>query len=313
MKTTIKQTTLACALLLAAGLSHADSKQDDTIATESRTVAPFTAINIMGPFRVIVTPQGGNTVQLSGLKRQFAEIETSVNGDTLTVRQPRQKKGWTINFGWGKDSKPPMTIRISAAGLKSLRNGGSGDVELQQFQGQALSITSDGSGDLNASGAVRDLSVTASGSGDLNLRGLKTANLQLWMNGSGDVDTGAVTQDLNLRVNGSGDLDAGDVHGGRITASLHGSGSVRLQGTAQEIVAQLHSSGDLDACSLAVEAATAQLHGSGEACLSGSDQKARRRSAQLGRPDGTRPAGANRARHPQRIGRDGIIGQHRQC
>src|SRR4051812_13792200 len=112
MKQTIKHTALASTLLLAAVAARyspaADrqdkqDKQDDTIGTESRTVAPFTSINISGPFRVIVTAQGGNSVELSGLRRKFADIETSVAGDTLTVRQPRQKNnGWSFNFSWGK-------------------------------------------------------------------------------------------------------------------------------------------------------------------------------------------------------------------
>ena len=181
MKQTIKPAALASTLLLAASLAGAADKADNTYGSETRTVAPFSNLNIIGPFRVIVTAQPGNTVELSGLRRQFAEIETSVNGDTLTLRQPRkQNAGWTFNLSWGREAKP-MTIRVSAAGLKSLRNAGSGDVELQQFNGKQLTLVSDGPGDIQANGKVGDLSVTANGSGDIDLRALSAVNLYLQM------------------------------------------------------------------------------------------------------------------------------------
>jgi hypothetical protein len=271
MKQTLQYAALASTLLLAAAAAGAgDNKQNESHGTETRTVAAFSSINLMGPFDVIVTSDAGNTIELSGPRQRLTDIETSVSNDTLTVRQPRkQQKGWIFNFGWGKDRQQPLTVRISAANLKSLRNAGSGDVDLQRFQGKQLTLIADGPGDLRASGKVSELSVTASGSGDLDLRALQTGGLNLQMNGPGDVDIGSVTQDLNLVVNGSGDLDIGDIHAGRVSASLHGPGSVALRGSAKEVRAEVSGSGDLDACSLSTEAASAVLRGPGEACLAG--------------------------------------------
>jgi len=273
---TLHHAALASTLLLAAitAPALAADKQDNSYGTETRTVTSFSNLNLMGPFRVIVTPDAGNTIELSGLRRQFADIETSVNGDTLTVRQPRnERNGWHFNFSFGKDSQREMTIRISAANLKSLRNAGSGDVDLQRFRNTQLALISDGSGDIQASGSVGGLSVTVNGSGDLDLRALQTVNLNVQMNGSGDVEASGVTQDLNLVVKGSGDLGIGDIHASRISAALHGSGDVALRGSAKEIRAEVHGSGDLSACSLSTEAASAVLRGSGEACLNGHIKK----------------------------------------
>ncbi|HWW70802.1 MAG TPA: DUF2807 domain-containing protein, partial [Duganella sp.] len=270
MNRTIKHRALACTLLAAAiagGFAQADNKQDDNkqdaaIGTETRTVAPFTGVNLIGPFRVIVTSQGGNGIELTGPRKKLAEIETSVSGDTLTVRQPRKKSsGWVFNFSWNSDHKSQVTVRINAATLKSLRNGGSGDVDLQQFQGQTLSLTSDGAGDIHANGTVTDLTVTSSGSGDLDLRTLKAGNLNLVSNGPGDIQAAGVTQDLNISVNGPGDLDIGDISAGKVNTAMHGPGSVTLRGSAREIRAEVAGPGDLDACSLSAEAASAMLHG----------------------------------------------------
>ncbi len=95
---TLHHAALASTLLFAAAITApalAADKQDNSYGTETRTVAAFSSLNLIGPFRVIVTPDAGNTIELSGLRRQFADIETSVNGDTLTVRQPRKEASAT--------------------------------------------------------------------------------------------------------------------------------------------------------------------------------------------------------------------------
>jgi hypothetical protein len=278
LSTTRLSAAIAASLLLASLPAYADNKTDSkadlTIGTETRNVAAFSNIAVDGPLHVIITSQGSTGIELSGQRRQFAEIETSVSGDTLTVRQQRHKsKGWSFNFSWNKESKPPVTVRISAATLKSLRNSGSGDVELQNVQTQQLTVNSDGSGDIYASGNVRDLTVTASGSGDLRLRALKAGSLNLLMNGAGDVSAAGMTQEVNLTMNGSGDLQLDDLHTSRISAVLHGSGSAVLRGSSADLRAELSGSGDLDACTLNTEAASAILRGPGEACIAGSIKK----------------------------------------
>ena len=99
MKQTLHHAALASTLLLATVAVHAADQTKD-YGSETRNVAAFTSINLIGPFDVIVTPDAGNTIELSGPRQRFADIETTVSDGTLTVRQPsKQKKGWIINFG----------------------------------------------------------------------------------------------------------------------------------------------------------------------------------------------------------------------
>ena len=269
IKQTIRHTTLAAALLftaLAAGHAHADSKADSSFTTERRTVAPFSSIHLGIPYQVIITADTGNTIELSGPRDKLADIETSVSGDTLTVRRPA-RSGWSFNFSSGKDGKPPLTVRISAANLKLLRNGGSGDVELQQFHGGALTLISSGSGDVQASGDTGALTVTSSGSGDLDLRRLKAASLDIIASGSGDVNASGVTNDLNVAVSGSGDIDITGIRAGQINASVRGSGDITLDGSARDLHAELSGSGELDAHRLTTGRADVKVSGSGEATV----------------------------------------------
>jgi hypothetical protein len=116
MKQTIKHAALATTLLLAVAVAGhaADNKQDESYGTETRTVAAFSNINLIGPFHVIVTAQGANAIELSGPRRQLAEIETS-GQRRHPDRAPaaaRTKAGAQLQLG---QERRPLTVRISAA------------------------------------------------------------------------------------------------------------------------------------------------------------------------------------------------------
>ena len=102
MKRSLQTTALAAALALTPlAALHAAESTDQSATTETRTLAPFSAINLAGAFDVVITGAGAPAVELSGPRKALAEIETSVSGDTLTVRQPK-RKGWTINLSFGR-------------------------------------------------------------------------------------------------------------------------------------------------------------------------------------------------------------------
>ncbi|MBA5689456.1 GIN domain-containing protein [Rugamonas apoptosis] len=271
MNALIYRSTLAAALTLAnASLPAAASQPDNTVGTETRALTPFSAIAVEGPWHVVVTAQGERPLELSGPRKEMANVETVVTGDTLIVR-PLQRKGWHFSFSWSKPA--PLTVHITAPHLLSLKASGSGDVELEQFHGQQLALSTSGSGDLRASGDARELTVRTGGSGNVNLRAMMAGKLNLRMSGSGDVSAGGVEQDLNAELNGSGDLDLNDVRGGRVNAALHGSGTMHVRGGSRELRAELFGSGDLEACELQAQAVTAVLRGSGDACVAGATRQ----------------------------------------
>jgi hypothetical protein len=96
------KTTLAVSIVaLGVGfgpVTHADSKDDKTPATETRTIGAFSAIELAGPFTVTVTDNGQSALTLRGTRRQLDNIETKVENGTLVVRSLK-KQGFTINFG----------------------------------------------------------------------------------------------------------------------------------------------------------------------------------------------------------------------
>lgn len=266
-KITTFAAALACGLVATrAGMAQPQPQAGGAV-TETRPVGAFSAVELSGPWHVVIDVQGKPGLSLTGRRDELDEIVTEMRGDTLLVHS-RNHVGFNLHFNVGRHHDEP-TVHITAAQLKSLRMNGSGDVELNRVQGDVLTIADSGSGDLAASGAVRQLSVSNGGSGDLDLRDLAAADVKLDMNGSGDVHLAGLTNSLSAEVNGSGDLSADGLRVSRVETRLRGSGDVHLAGSSRELRLESSGSGDFDGCNLAVESANSVQHGAGDACIGG--------------------------------------------
>ena len=270
MKTAFKLTVLAAALAAGAiatvPVSVAQPQDAGTAsATEQRPVAAFSAIELAGPYHVVIDAQARPSLALSGPRKQLAEVETVVRGDTLVVR-PVQRNGFFFSFGKHQET---VTIRIAATALKRLTVAGSGDVEIARIDGERFALAANGPGDIHARGAVRQLSVTSSGSGDLDLHDLKAADVDVALNGPGDVRLSDVAGTLAVQQGGSGDLEADGLRTTRVTARMHGPGNVTLSGSAGDLNVETSGSGDFDGGGLKMVRATVRGHGPGGVTLAG--------------------------------------------
>jgi hypothetical protein len=249
------------ALLALPAPAAADSRP--AIATQARPLAPFSAVELSGPFDVLVDVGAPRGVRITGPAADLANVETVVERDTLVVRS-RQRNGWHFSFGKRRDS---ITLIVGAPGIKSLQNAGSGDVELSHFQGDTLLLTASGSGDVRANGVVRDLTLRLQGSGDVDVRRLRPAILRARLDGSGDVRAAGVTRELAVELSGSGEVEATDLRTEAVTATVHGSGSVTLAGSTARLRADLSGSGDVDGKALRVARAVLRSGGPGDIAL----------------------------------------------
>jgi hypothetical protein len=275
MKTALKLTVLAAALAAGAIASMPASfaqpqEAAGGVATEQRAVTAFSAIELAGPYHVVIDAQAKPSLELSGERKQLAEIETVVRDDTLVVR-PVQRNGFFFNFGKRHET---VTVRIGAAALKRLTVAGSGDVEIDRVNGERFTLAGTGPGDVHARGAVRQLTVTAGGSGDLDLQHLKAADVDVTMTGPGDVQLADVGGNLSVQSGGSGDLEADGLRVNKITARLRGPGNVKLSGSARELDLETSGSGDFEGCDLRIDGAARSVQrGPGNACVAGAIRK----------------------------------------
>jgi hypothetical protein len=283
MKTAPKRTAIAAAVALFALCatigSHVSFAQPQAqaqaagIVTEQRQVGAFSAIELSGPYHVVIDAQARQAVQVSGERKRLDDMEVVVRGDTLIVR-PVSKI--SFSFGFQKHSEIP-TVTIGAAGLKSLHMSGSGDVELDQAGGERFTLVNSGPGDLRASGAVRQLVVESSGSGDLDLRRMKLGGADVKLHGPGDVHLAGVGNEqaaqLSVEMSGSGDLTADGLRAAKVSAKMRGPGDLKLSGSSRELNLESSGSGEFEGCDLAVEGVHSVQRGPGNACIAGNIRK----------------------------------------
>ena len=248
----------ALALALATGLAAAGSQAASV--TEQRALAPFHAIDVSGPYDIVIRAQGKHALELRGDSKQLAEIDTRVSGDTLIVR-PASRNGFSFNFGRRTE---PVRITITAAMLNSLKMSGSGDVTLEQVNSDKLQLSASGPGDLHGDGSVRDLVLDSSGSGDVDLQRLKSANVKLTMSGPGDVQLSGPMSRFDGEVRGSGGLDVRRLQAQSVRIVMDGPGDVTLEGDTASLNAELKGSGALDASRLNSRNAAVRSRGPGD-------------------------------------------------
>lgn len=117
----------------------------------------------------------------------------------------------------------PVSVQLTGPAVPSWRLSGGGKLELSDIAQETLDLRVSGSGDVRASGSVRDLSlrISGSGSGDFRQLAAKTASVQI--SGSGNADIAAQDQ-ADIRLSGSGNVQ---VHGNpKINSHISGSGRV---------------------------------------------------------------------------------------
>lgn len=274
MTTYFKQATFAT--LLCAAVSGAQAQTTSDV----RKVAPFNAIELSGPYKVVINGQGTQALELSGERKELDRIETMVKGNTLVVR-PRSRSGIDISF----NDDERATINITAPGLRSLANAGSadvtvsqvggdefalnlsgsGDVELFQLKTGKLNLTMKGSGDVNLAGEARTLQVNAHGSGDIEACGLAVERTSAVLRGSGEACVPGGTQPFVGEVHGSGELTVKQLRADKARLVVAGSGEIEIEGTVGALTADLSGSGSVDGENLVAQQANMTVRGSGNA------------------------------------------------
>ena len=185
--------------------------------TETRQVDEFSRIVCSGAFDVHVTVGDKQSVTLTFDDNLLDNIETRVRRGTLKL----DSRG-------SYHSNAPCKVTITVPSLEEIKSSGSGDVFVDNLQGQSFECSVTGSGSMRVSGTVVRVKAAVTGSGDIDLRQLKAEDASATVSGSGDIAIFA-SERFNGSVSGSGDISYyGDPPKTRIRE--HGSGSIRGKG-----------------------------------------------------------------------------------
>jgi hypothetical protein len=189
-------------------------KGSGILKTESRTLAPFTAIRLDSPANVVIDRTGTQTLSLTADDNLLAFFTSEVRDGTLYLGVAKDKSFQAKS----------AVFRITMADLRAIEIRGSGDVEADHLDGGTLSVGIAGSGDARLAGRADELTLSIKGSGDIDATRLTAKHAKVIVSGSGDVAVNA-SDTLDVRLSGSGDVRY--LGSPKVTKDVRGSGSVK--------------------------------------------------------------------------------------
>ncbi|WP_033074022.1 head GIN domain-containing protein [Sphingopyxis sp. MWB1] len=207
--------------------SVADSGTSDAKGTRSYAFEGFESVTVTGPDDVTIRRGERFAVEASGPESELARLEIEADGKELKIGRKRQ------GFQVGRIVHKAVKISITMPRLSAVRLTGSGDIEADALEEDAVSATLTGSGNLkigNLAGRRGEISIA--GSGNVEVDGGTIDKGEYNIAGSGNIDAEKlVAKNLDITLAGSGDIEAGAT--GEADVRVMGSGDVTLTGGAK--------------------------------------------------------------------------------
>lgn len=151
---------------------------------------------------------------------------------------------WDISFNQCVSQAEQVEIFISITKLRELTVDGSGNVLSEGvIAGEDLSLTINGSGNIQLELEYKTVEAEVQGSGDIQLAGA-TKSLDIDINGSGDVEAiNLLSDQTSIEINGSGDTRVNTTYS--LDIEVNGSGDVYYKGEPRELNSTINGSGKL--------------------------------------------------------------------
>lgn len=205
------------------------------ITTQSYDLTGFTAVEVAGPDDVTIRQGDSFSITARGRKEALDRLEIKLDGPDLVIGRKRE------GFSFSSSDEDDVDIAITLPRLNKVRLTGSGTIDADTVDGDAVEAVVTGSGDLKVAKLTgKRADITVSGSGDIEIGGGTIEAGELSVTGSGDIDAdGLVATTLEVSVTGSGNVDAQAT--GKADIRILGSGDVTLSGGANCSTRQMGS------------------------------------------------------------------------
>lgn len=205
------------------------------ITTQSYNLTGFTKVEVAGPDDVTIRQGDSFSISARGRKEALDRLEIKLDGPDLKIGRKRE------GFSFSSRDEDDVDIAITLPKLNAVRLTGSGTIDADNVDGDAVEAVVTGSGDLKVAKLTgKRAEITVSGSGDIEIAGGTIGSGELSVTGSGDIDAdGLVATTLEVSVTGSGNVDAQAT--GKADIRILGSGDVTLGGGASCSTRQMGS------------------------------------------------------------------------
>jgi hypothetical protein len=182
-------------------------------AAETRELAPFAAVELVGVNNVTIGVGGEQLVTVRADDNVLERITTDVRDGMLVIGQ----------IG-SVDAVTPMIVEITVTSLDEVRLSGSGMIVVDGHELDALTVAVPGTGSVRGAGTVTMLDVEVAGTGEVDLGQLVARDATVALSGTGAVLV-HVTGTLEAEVPGTGSVVyTGDPD--RVDQEVTGAGSV---------------------------------------------------------------------------------------
>lgn len=182
------------------------------IVTDTRTTAPFTAIDASDASDLVITLGATYSVSVTADDNLLSRIATTSRNGVLQIE---------TSGSYSTRKSPVITITLPSLSAVKLR--GSGDARISGLRGGVLTLSGNGSGDFTATGSADQVTLRINGSGDADLCKLDARAVDAAIRGSGSACVRA-SQTLNAAVSGSGDIKY--TGAAAVTQSVSGTGEI---------------------------------------------------------------------------------------
>ncbi|KGB52335.1 DUF2807 domain-containing protein [Sphingopyxis sp. SE2] len=193
------------------------------VTTQSFDLTGFTGVKVAGPDDVTIRRGDAFSISAKGPKAIIDELEIELDGDMLSIG----RKNSDFSFRGGDND---VDIAIIMPALREVRLTGSGEIDADAVDGDAVEAVVTGSGDLKV-GTLNGKSakVAVSGSGDIEIGGGTIGSGDFGVTGSGNIAAGGLAATtLDVSIAGSGDVDA--KASGSADIAILGSGDATIGG-----------------------------------------------------------------------------------
>lgn len=185
---------------------------------QSRSVSDFHSISSSGPFNVFVKIDGTESLKIDAEPDIINEIETYVEDGNLKIK-------FKHHDDWNHENVGKVDIYITAKSLSALKNAGSGNIKVE--------------GELNGD----KVSLSLSGSGDITSK-VKSTELHIALSGSGSIHLDGKADDTNISIAGSGEFLGKELKSSSASISIAGSGNAYIN-AEKELSAKIAGSGNV--------------------------------------------------------------------
>ena len=172
--------------------NHDSATGSGTPVTQTRNVSSFSDVELAGSANVTVSVGHPRSVVIRADDNLVDRVTTTVDGSTLRI-------GTTGSF----TTRTSMSVSIMVPTLDGVRLSGSGRITVDGVDATRFSATLPGSGQLRVVGRADRLDAMLSGSGDMELSELVGRAVTAEVSGSGRLVVQA-TDSLDAAVSGSG-------------------------------------------------------------------------------------------------------------